>query len=270
MCVFSWFSLCVQYYAGQVRKAIEDQKQKHNDTNMAENFKTEFSATERKKKEMYEKYEKKLTQTNHIIPVYVVKQELARSTLDTDQIMSEFEAHYATISQSQFQGGGVTLRKDGASGAMAVQPQEKKYAHHPIFLSLSFPIPPLSLSLSMSDVRRPGRTREKRPNDGKMLTFPSLSLLRARVCVCAVLCRYTLPQRFCDTSTWRHQPVRQHAVFTTTNSSYGLKPPSPQTMPSLFAGINGSFTSKFPGLYKSSGFTTARTTSQVHKSLDDF
>ena len=77
-----------KFYASQVRKAMEDQKQKHNDTNMAENFKTEFSATERKKKEMYDKYEKKLTQTNHIIPVYVVKQELARSTLDTDQIMT--------------------------------------------------------------------------------------------------------------------------------------------------------------------------------------
>ena len=192
-----------KFYALQVRKAIEDQKQKHNDTNMAENFKTEFSATERKKKEMYEKYEKKLTQTNHIIPVYIVKQELARSTLDTDQIMTEFESHYATISQSH---KSVTLRKD-ESGAMQVQPQEKKY---------------------------------------------------------------TLPQRFCDTSTWSHQPVRQHAVFTTTNSNYGLKPPSPQTMPSLFAGINGSFTNKFPGLYKSSGFTTAKTTSKVHKSLDDF
>ncbi len=193
-----------KYYAGQVRKAIEDQKQKHNDTNMAENFKTEFSATERKKKEMYEKYEKKLMQTNHIIPVYIVKQELARSTLDTDQIMTDFESHYATISKSHQK--TVTLLK-GESGAMEVQPQEKKY---------------------------------------------------------------TLPQRFCDTSTWNHKPVKQHAVFTTTNRNYGLKPPSPQTMPSLFAGINGSFTSKFPGLYKSSGFTTAKTTSKVHKSLDDF
>ena len=194
-----------KFYASQVRKAMEDQKQKHNDTNMAENFKTEFSATERKKKEMYDKYEKKLTQTNHIIPVYVVKQELARSTLDTDQIMTEFEEHYAAISSSR--NSEVTLRKSGAGGAMQVQPQEKKY---------------------------------------------------------------TLPQRFCDTSTWQHKPVKQHAVFTTTNSNYGLKAPTPQTMPSLFAGINGSFTNKFPGLYKSSGFTTAKTTPKVHKSLDDF
>ena len=63
-----------------MRKAIEDQKQKHNDTNMAENFKTEFSATERKKKETYEKYEKKLTQTNHIIAVYVVKSRCGASS----------------------------------------------------------------------------------------------------------------------------------------------------------------------------------------------
>jgi hypothetical protein len=197
-----------KYYAAQVRKAIEDQKQKHNDTNMAENFKTEFSATERKKKDLYEQFEKKLSQTNHIIPVYQVKQEIARSTLDTDQIMTDFEGHYQTISQSKRnnQNKPPALMKD-ESGRMQVQPQEKKY---------------------------------------------------------------TLPQRFCDTSTWTHKPVKQHAVFTTTNSKYGVKPPSPQTMPSLFAGINGSFTSKFPGLFKNSAFTTAKTTSKVHKSLDDF
>ena len=192
-----------KYYAAQVRKAIEDQKQKHNDTNMAENFKTEFSATERKKKDLYEQFEKKLSQTNHIIPVYQVKQEIARSTLDTDQIMTDFEGHYESISQNN---KSTTLMKD-ENGRMQVQPQEKKY---------------------------------------------------------------TLPQRFCDTSTWTHKPVKQHAVFTTTNSKYGMKPPSPQTMPSLFAGINGSFTSKFPGLFKNSAFTTAKTTSKVHKTLDDF
>ena len=83
---FKFADAFFRYYSMEVRKAIDQQKQKHNDTNMAENFKTEFSATERKKKEMYEKYEKQLSQTNHIIPVYVVKQELARSTLDTDKV----------------------------------------------------------------------------------------------------------------------------------------------------------------------------------------
>ncbi len=40
---------------------------------------------------------------------------------------------------------------------------DNRYALQPLLLSLS-----PSLSLSVRDVRRPGRTRKKRPNDGKM------------------------------------------------------------------------------------------------------
>ncbi len=78
---------------------------------------------------------------------------------------------------------------------------------------------PLSLSLSLSlcsvnEVRRPGRTREKRPNDGKTqanrrltdssLSF-SLSLLCVCVCVCVCVCFLLLGTAVRTTARWRRR-----------------------------------------------------------------
>ncbi len=43
---------------------------------------------------------------------------------------------------------------------------------------------PSPLPLSMSAVRRPGRTREKRPNDGKIWMILTFTVPPSRVCLC--------------------------------------------------------------------------------------
>ncbi|GFR46392.1 hypothetical protein Agub_g7974 [Astrephomene gubernaculifera] len=81
----------------------------------------------------------------------------------------------------------------------------------------------------------------------------------------------TMPLRFADATTRRHGAKEQHAVYTTTNNTYGLKPPSQVDMPLTYTAASQHFTKSFPVTApKSSSLVTAVTKSKVHKALDDF
>lgn len=81
----------------------------------------------------------------------------------------------------------------------------------------------------------------------------------------------SLPERFSDASGFRHKPVKQHACYVTSNNVYGVKRASQQEMPLKWHGVRGDFTSGFRGaMHHNAGFVTAKTTSKVHRQLDDF
>ena len=56
-----------------------------------------------------------------------------------------------------------------------------------------------------------------------------------------------IPVRFKNAEGWKHQPLKQHAVFQTSNNVYGAKKPSQQEMPLKWNGIRGEFTKTFGG-----------------------
>ena len=81
----------------------------------------------------------------------------------------------------------------------------------------------------------------------------------------------SLPERFTDASSFRHAPIKQHACYVTSNNIYGFKQSSQQEMPMRWHGVKGDFTSAFSGnMHHNTGFVTAKTTSKVHRHLDDF
>jgi len=81
----------------------------------------------------------------------------------------------------------------------------------------------------------------------------------------------SLPERFTNASLFRHAPRNQHACYITCNNIYGIKQPTQQEMPMSWSGIKGNFTSSFKaGMFHNTGFVTNKTTSKVHKTLDDF
>ena len=79
-----------------------------------------------------------------------------------------------------------------------------------------------------------------------------------------------LPERFMDAASFGHKPKKQHPVYQTSSNAYGLKKITQQEMPMTWAGTNGDFSKSFGDGFKfrCTGFNTARTTSNVHKSLD--
>mmetsp|Transcript_14019 Transcript_14019/g.16985 ORF Transcript_14019/g.16985 Transcript_14019/m.16985 type:complete len:512 (+) Transcript_14019:62-1597(+) len=85
-----------------------------------------------------------------------------------------------------------------------------------------------------------------------------------------------LPVRFTDASLISHKSKAQHPVYTTSSNEYGHKLPSQQEMPMKWHGIRGTFSSQFPmhnkklHMYHNTGFVVSRTSSRVHKSMDDF
>merc|ERR1712185_517865 len=81
----------------------------------------------------------------------------------------------------------------------------------------------------------------------------------------------SLPERFANVALRKHDPRIQHPVYQTTNNSYGLKPASQQQTTLKYYGIRGTFTNDFSSMmYKNTGFNTTRTTSKVHRQMDDF
>ncbi|MEW5298873.1 MAG: hypothetical protein WDW36_001947 [Sanguina aurantia] len=80
----------------------------------------------------------------------------------------------------------------------------------------------------------------------------------------------TLPARFADHTTRRHNPAFQHPVFTTTASDYGNKPVSAASMPDVYAGTCGMFTKGFTGMNRDGSLHTAVRKSKVHQLLDEF
>ncbi|KAG2491781.1 hypothetical protein HYH03_009941 [Edaphochlamys debaryana] len=81
----------------------------------------------------------------------------------------------------------------------------------------------------------------------------------------------TLPLRFADVTTRRHNPKGQHAVYQTSNNVYGQKMPTQLDMPMAYASSGMAFTNSFPvNAPKSTGLVTAVTKSKVHKALDDY
>ena len=81
----------------------------------------------------------------------------------------------------------------------------------------------------------------------------------------------SLPERFANVALRKHEPRIQHPVYQTTNNSYGLKPASQQQTTLKYYGIRGTFTNDFSSMmYKNTGFNTTRTTSKVHRQMDDF
>ena len=80
-----------------------------------------------------------------------------------------------------------------------------------------------------------------------------------------------LPERFANVACRKHDPRIQHPVYQTTNNNYGLKPASQQQTTMKYYGIKGTFTNDFSSMmYKNTGFNTTRTTSKVHRQMDDF
>ena len=80
-----------------------------------------------------------------------------------------------------------------------------------------------------------------------------------------------LPERFANVSLRKHDPRIQHPVYQTTNNNYGLKPVSQQQTTLKYYGTRGTFTNDFSAMmYKNTGFNTTRTTSKVHRQMDDF
>lgn len=80
-----------------------------------------------------------------------------------------------------------------------------------------------------------------------------------------------LPERFANVALRKHDPRVQHPVYQTTNNNYGLKPVSQQQTTLKYYGIRGTFTNDFSSMmYKNTGFNTTRTTSKVHRQMDDF
>ncbi|GLI59115.1 hypothetical protein VaNZ11_000946 [Volvox africanus] len=81
----------------------------------------------------------------------------------------------------------------------------------------------------------------------------------------------SLPIRFADATTRRHNAKEQHPVFTTSNNTYGIKTPVQVDMPLTYTAASQHFTKSFPvSAPKSAGLVTAVTKSNVHKTLDDF
>ncbi|GIL84607.1 hypothetical protein Vretimale_14553 [Volvox reticuliferus] len=81
----------------------------------------------------------------------------------------------------------------------------------------------------------------------------------------------SLPIRFADATTRRHNAKEQHPAFTTTTNTYGLKAPVQVDMPLAYSAASQHFTKSFPVTApKSAGLVTAVTKSKVHKNLDDF
>ena len=80
-----------------------------------------------------------------------------------------------------------------------------------------------------------------------------------------------IPVRFKNAEGWKHQPLKQHAVFQTSNNVYGAKKPSQQEMPLKWNGIRGEFTKTFGGgRYRDTSFNTSKTTSRVVNMRQDF
>lgn len=80
-----------------------------------------------------------------------------------------------------------------------------------------------------------------------------------------------IPARFKNAQGWKHQPLKQHAVFQTSNNVYGAKKPSQQEMPLKWNGIRGEFTKTFGGgRYRDTSFNTSKTTSRVVNMKEDF
>ncbi|EFJ42062.1 hypothetical protein VOLCADRAFT_97973 [Volvox carteri f. nagariensis] len=81
----------------------------------------------------------------------------------------------------------------------------------------------------------------------------------------------SMPVRFADATTRRHNAKEQHPVYTTTTNTYGLKTPAQADMPLTYTAASQHFTKSFPvSAPKSAGLVTAVTKSKVHKTLDDF
>ena len=80
-----------------------------------------------------------------------------------------------------------------------------------------------------------------------------------------------IPVRFKNAEGWKHQPLKQHAVFQTSNNVYGAKKPSQQERPLKWNGIRGEFTKTFGGgKFRDTSFNTSKTTSRVVNMREDF
>lgn len=76
----------------------------------------------------------------------------------------------------------------------------------------------------------------------------------------------TMPRRFADVTTRKHNPRGQHPCYQTSNNDYGLKKPTQLDMPNTYKSSSQAFTNTFPvGHGKSSALLTSITRSKVHK-----
>ena len=83
--------------------------------------------------------------------------------------------------------------------------------------------------------------------------------------------RSTLPVRFADPNTRRHNPRTQHPVYQTSNNDYGLKKAAIVDMPDTYASSSQFFTNTFfGGPAKVSCMNTAITKSKVHNELNEY
>ena len=83
--------------------------------------------------------------------------------------------------------------------------------------------------------------------------------------------RSTLPLRFADPQTRRHNPRAQHPVYQTSNNYYGLKKAGIVDMPDTYASSSQFFTNTFfGGPAKVSCMNTAISKSKVHNELNEY